>query len=185
MDSGAGWLSNVILRTTISLCFSLRLGLILWSQTPPFFQRGFLFATWTGQYNHGRPKGEVSASSSTTSSDQWEDVEVISSSCSPNLQPLMIRCLPYYLLKEFTCTFHHTLRPPKPCTSCMEFLTEPETSRPEASFTVAGDCSKLRKVLLRSQHTSCPTCGNTQSYTIPFCNLRPSLVSPSANKIMS
>ncbi|KAI3359037.1 hypothetical protein L3Q82_015413 [Scortum barcoo] len=71
--------------------------------------------------------------------NKWcsDDVEIISTGCSPDLEHLMIRCRPYYLPRQ----------------------------RPhgrEAAFIVAGDfnSANLRKVLPRyHQHISCPTRG--------------------------
>ncbi len=72
----------------------LNLGLTLWSWTSP----GINCKVRTIQSGRSKQEGVCFM----INNQQYSDVEIISMGCSPDLEHLMIRCRPYYLLREST-----------------------------------------------------------------------------------
>lgn len=98
---------------------------------------GSPFFSWIEQQPMARVRGGAFSS--------WcNDVEVISSSCSRNLEFRMLKCRAYYLPREFTFVINTNVYiPPQANTTVVlsglyETISQQESSHPEAVFIIAG-----------------------------------------------
>lgn len=91
------------------------------------------------------------------------------SHCSENLEYLSVKCRPFYLPREFTCTVIMAIYVPPDANAkqamkeLLAAISKQQTAHPEGAFIAAGgfNHSNLKSVLPKFyQHVSCPTRGD-------------------------
>ena len=97
------------------------------------------------------------------------DVQVVKKHCCADIEVLMVKCRPFYLLREFSAVFMLAVYiPPRADRTTAlgllhNIIGKHETAHPDAVFVVAGDFNhcNLRTVLPKyHQHVSFPTRDN-------------------------
>lgn len=85
----------------------------------------------------------------------WFDggnVQVITNFCCPNLEYLVIKCLPFYLQREFSAIIAMAVYSENALKDFHWTLNKLETAYPEAAFITAGDFNKSNLRFLPSNY---------------------------------
>ncbi|KAK7485649.1 hypothetical protein BaRGS_00023098 [Batillaria attramentaria] len=132
---------------------SLKLGLTPLCPTPPYSPRVSPFTRLTGAIFFPT-KLKVGGGGFLVNNQWCSDINILSKTCSPELDTLTIKCRPFYLPREFSSVlFTAVYVPPQVNTNMAvaqlsDMVTQHENSNPDSICVIAGDFNKaLRKEL--------------------------------------